>query len=89
MQALVGFGERGLDRCGLSLGGGAQRRYNEIAMKNAVRIALLAMLFPSVANAVECRSVGGHWGGKQVSAVRQVEVVGQSIAVTGTFEGPL
>lgn len=58
-------------------------------MKSAMTTAIagLLLLVPSVAGAVECRSVDGRWGERRVSAVRQVTVVGQTIVVTGTFEG--
>jgi hypothetical protein len=57
----------------------------KIAIRNAV--AGLSMLVPSVAAAVECRSVDGRWGNMRVSAVRQIEVIGGTIFVTGTFAG--
>jgi hypothetical protein len=57
----------------------------KIAIRNAV--AGLLLLVPSVAAAVECRSVEGRWGDVPVSAVRQVEVIGGTIFVTGTFAG--
>lgn len=58
-------------------------------MKSAIRntVAGLLLLVPSAANAVECRSVEGRWGNVRVSAVRQVEVIGRTIFVTGTFAG--
>lgn len=59
----------------------------KIAMRKILRIAGLLLLIPSAAKAVECRSIEGRWGNMRVSAVRQIEVIGNRIAVTGTFNG--
>lgn len=56
-------------------------------MKKAWLVLLLLSSAPSVADAVECRSVEGRWGNMRATAVRQVEVIGDRIAVTGTFNG--
>lgn len=57
----------------------------------SIRLALVGgfILFAGcvAVQAATCNSVGGHFEGRRVEAVRQVIIKGRTLAISGTFNG--